>query len=49
MTESSNNIFLNHTESEIDQDIPLKPIINNNNNNLSSYIFKNGNKSFLKT
>ena len=47
MTESSNNIFLNHTESEIDQDIPLKPIINNNNNNLSSYLFKNGNKIVL--
>ena len=47
MSEQENNIFLNHTESENDQDMAKQPIINNNNNNkndLSSYIFKNGNK-----
>ena len=47
MTETSNNIFLNRTESEVEQDVSLKPILNNNNNNLSSYLFKNGNKIVL--
>ena len=47
MTEANNNIFLNHTESEVEQDISLKPEISNNNNNLSSYLFKNGNKIVL--
>ena len=46
MSEQENNIFLNHTESENDQDVAKQPNINNNNNknDLSSYIFKNGNK-----
>ena len=47
MTESSNNILLNHTESENGQDLPSKSISNNNNDNLSSYLLKNGNKIVL--
>ena len=47
MTEGSNNIFLNHTESENEQELPIKSSPDNNKDNLSSYIFKNGNKIVL--
>ena len=45
MTDNANNIFLNHTESENNQDLPLNQ--KTNNNELSSYLFKNGNKIVL--
>ena len=47
MTEGSNDIFLNHTESENEQELPIKSSPDNNKDNLSSYIFKNGNKIVL--
>ena len=43
MTESG-NVFLNKTESENDLDSSVKQNINNLSDNLSLYIFKNGNK-----
>ena len=47
MTDSPNNIFLNNIESENGQDLSSKSITNNNNNNFSSYILKNGTKITL--
>ena len=44
MTDQANNIFLNHTESENELDSSIKQNINNISDNLSLYIFKNGNK-----
>ena len=43
MTESG-NVFLNKSESENDLDSSVKQNINNLSDNLSLYIFKNGNK-----
>ena len=45
MSEQSNDQFVNNTDLENGKELPKNP--NQNNNDLSSYIFKNGNKLVL--